>query len=95
MPQHKASPLTETARRALEKIFAAEIEGRLPYQSRSKVYLQLERDGLVAVMERIFPGRLSVVVTGWQLTHAGRYLYCLSCDDRDREATTIPDLPGV
>ena len=66
---------------ALEKVFAAEIEGRLPFQSKAKIFRDLENDGLVAPMERRFGGRFPVVVTGWQLTHAGRFMYCSSCTD--------------
>lgn len=70
---------TKAMMQALEKVLAAEIEDRLPYQSRSLIYVQLEKDGLVEEMSRTFPGRFSVTVNGWQLTHAGRLLYCASC----------------
>ncbi len=67
---------------ALEKVFTAEINGRLPFQSRAKIYRQLCDDGLLAPLEIVlgdppFPVRVS----GYQLSHAGRYLYCQSCDD--------------
>ena len=64
---------------ALEKVFAAEIEARLPFQSKAKIYREMESDGLVAPMERKFGGQFPVTVTGWQLTHAGRFIYCSSC----------------
>lgn len=72
---------------ALEKIFAAEIENRLPFQSKAKIYPQLSEDGLVAPMTRQFGADRfgPITVKGWQLTHAGRYLYCASCDDVDGE----------
>jgi hypothetical protein len=68
---------------ALEKVFAAEIENRLPFQSKARVFQQLADDGLIEPMKREFaPDRFgAIVVTGWQLTHAGRLLYCMSCDD--------------
>ena len=68
--------------RALERVFAAEIEGRLPFQSKAKIFRQLADEGLIEPMERKFAGdRIfgAVTVTGWQLTHAGRILYCCSC----------------
>lgn len=61
---------------ALERVFAAEIEGRLPFQSKALIYLDLCDDGLVEPMERTFGGRYPVIVKGWQLTHAGRIVYC-------------------
>ena len=78
-------PLAPTATpkatlKALERIFAAEIEGRLPYQSKARIFTKLADDGLVAPMERRFGhDRFAVTVTGWQLTHAGRLLYCSNC----------------
>lgn len=66
---------------ALERVFAAEINDRLPFQSRALIYLDLSDDGLVAPMERTFGGRFPVTVKGWQLTHAGRLLYCSSCPE--------------
>jgi hypothetical protein len=66
--------------KALEKIFSAEINGLLPLQSKAKIYLQLEAEGLVAPMERIFGGgSWKIVVKGWQLTHDGRFAYCDNC----------------
>lgn len=66
--------------KALEKVFAAEVDGRLPFQSRAKIYDTLNAEGLVARMERKFGSdRFAVVVTGWELTHAGRLMYCMSC----------------
>lgn len=64
----------------LEKIFAAEIEGRLPYQSKARSMTALCERGLVAPMARKFgDDRFAVTVTGFQLTHRGRILYCESC----------------
>ena len=66
---------------ALARVFLAEIEGRLPFQSKAKIYQRLADDGLVQPMERVFGRRERFPVTchGWQLTHAGRLLYCESC----------------
>lgn len=64
---------------ALEKVWAAEITDRLPFQSRAAIYAKLHDDGLVAPMEQKFGGRFAVTVKGWQLTHVGRFLYCSSC----------------
>lgn len=67
--------------KALELVFAAEIEARLPFQSKAKVFAEMEADGLVAPMKRVFGAgeRFPVTVTGWRLTDAGRILYCCSC----------------
>lgn len=65
---------------ALEKVFAAEIENRLPFQSKARVFQDLAADGLLEPMERKFgAGWSAITVSGWQLTHAGRLLYCSSC----------------
>lgn len=69
-----------TRMKALEKVFAAEIEGQLPFQSKAKIFRSLCDDGLIQPMERRFgAGRFAVTVTGWQLTHAGRIEFCRKC----------------
>jgi hypothetical protein len=69
---------------ALEKVFAAEIADRLPYQSKAKIFAVLARQGLIEPMVREHRDRFTVIrIEGWQLTHAGRFLYCTSCDDDD------------
>jgi hypothetical protein len=69
---------------ALEKVFAAEIEGRLPLQSKATIYRDLLAAGLVSWMERKFgTGAVAVTVTGYELTHRGRLLYCASCADAE------------
>lgn len=65
---------------ALEKVFAAEIEGRL-HQSHAKVYTELLDIGMVTHERRSF-GRDrfgAIEVEGWSLTHAGRLSYCMTC----------------
>ena len=67
----------------LERVFAAEIEGRLPFQARpSKMLTRLADDGLIQTMKcELGRDRFgAITVVGWQLTHAGRLLYCASCD---------------
>lgn len=75
---------------ALEKLFVYEINQAfakgvaryLPMQSRAKVYAELEADGLVRRVERrIGSDRLGCTVRGWELTHAGRLGYCMTCSD--------------
>jgi len=64
----------------LEKVFAAEIDGRLPYQSKAKIFAELCEAGLLAPMERTYGSGWSAVrVRGFVLTDAGRLLYCASC----------------
>lgn len=66
---------------ALEKIFAAEIEGHLPFQSTASVYKKLEADGLVRFGKETLSSDClgAITVEGWYLTHAGRLMYCMSC----------------
>lgn len=67
---------------ALEKVFAAEINGRLPFQSKASIYRDLLAAGLVASMRTTLgKGWSAVTVSGYGLTHAGRLLYCLDCKD--------------
>jgi hypothetical protein len=68
--------MTKAERMALEKVFAAEINGRLPYQSKAKIFASLAEQGLV---QHIGISRCE----GWQLSHAGRLLYCMSCGDEE------------
>lgn len=71
---------TKAELNALEKVFAAEIEGRLPFQSKAKIFHQLCEDGLLQPMDRRFGDRFGIVtISGYQLTHAGRLAYCTSC----------------
>jgi hypothetical protein len=74
---------TKKVLKALERVFAAETEGRLPFQSKALIYLDLCDDGLVQPMESHFGGDRfgAITVKGWQLTHSGRILYCCSCED--------------
>lgn len=83
-PNHQQT-VTRKILAALEKVFVAEIEGRLPFQSSAKVYSELSDGRLIEPMERVFGGRFSVTVSGYQLTHAGRITYCESCRDQDDE----------
>lgn len=61
---------------ALEKVFEAEIYNRLPFISKAKIYQQLCDDGYLQPMERELGGRFPIKLTGYQLTHAGRFVYC-------------------
>lgn len=66
----------------LEKAFAAEVERRLPFQSRSEIAHRLAKEGYLQPMEiTVGAGtRFPVLVKGFELTHAGRLMYCASCD---------------
>jgi hypothetical protein len=74
--------LKKSYRDALERVWTAEIEGRLPLQSKATVFKQLEADGLVTFgKERLGADRFGAIeVEGWYLTHAGRFAYCMSCN---------------
>lgn len=66
---------------ALEKVFSAEINGCLPFQSKASIYRDLMAAGLVDSDQRSFgSGWSAVTVSGYALTHAGRYLYCANCE---------------
>lgn len=65
--------MTKAKLKALERVYAAEIENRLPLQSSALVFHQLLADGMVDV-DRVQHG--PVIVSGWCLTHAGRFAYC-------------------
>jgi hypothetical protein len=64
---------------ALERVYEAEIENRLPYQSKAKVFKELAVDGYLQEMTTVFGGNsvFAVTVTGWQLTHLGRLAFCM------------------
>jgi len=62
----------------LENVFWAEVQDRLPFQTKSKVAHDLAERGYLQHGTRMF-GR--VEVSGYYLTHAGRITYCASCRD--------------
>lgn len=62
--------------KALEKIFAAEIEGRLPLQSKAAVFKELEILGYAKNDSEKWG---NVTVSGWYLTQLGRLAYCMEC----------------
>ena len=64
----------------LGRIFAAEIDGKLPCQLRDSKTLQaLLEDGCVQPDEIKIGGRFPMTIRGYALTHRGRILYCESC----------------
>lgn len=79
---------TKRALRALENVFAAEIDNRLPFQSKAAIYKQLRDEGLLQDMEIVKEDkymRWPITLRGYQLTHAGRLTYCLSCPDHEQQ----------
>jgi hypothetical protein len=77
--------MNKAGMKLLEKAFAAEVENRLPFQARSELAHKLAKDGYLQPMETWMrsyaAGNLGpVLVKGWQLTHAGRLTYCMSCE---------------
>jgi len=84
MTETAEHPASRKVLDALERVFAAEIDGRLPFQSKARIYKELCDDGMVQPMERTFGhGWSAATVRGYELTQAGRMLYCASCDDGD------------
>lgn len=67
--------------KALEKIFASELPPQIPFQSKAKIYKELEEDGFCEeVITKINPfGQFPVTVTHWSLTLRGHYAYCSNC----------------
>ena len=70
---------------AVGKVFAAEIENRLPFQSKAKIYRDLADRGLLLYVEGIMGGRFPITIKGFILTEAGRYEYCNACKDYEGE----------
>jgi hypothetical protein len=65
---------------ALAKVFGAEIGGAL-FQSKAKIYEELESDGMVTKERLILGGGLPVRIEGWALTERGRILFCEACSE--------------
>ncbi len=71
--------MTKHGLRILERVFDAEIHGRLPFQSKSKEVERMCDEGWLEPTEQKFGPY--VTVRGFTLTHAGRIAYCESCKD--------------
>lgn len=75
--------MTKEHLKLLERIWAREIAGTLPLQSKAAGYELLEKDGYVEKYTRnLGVDRFGTLkVTGWALTQLGRLTYCQSCKD--------------
>lgn len=62
----------------LEKVWIAEVEDRLPFQTKSKVAVSLVEQNLLQPDTAVISG---VSVKGYALTHAGRFLYCSAAEE--------------
>jgi hypothetical protein len=63
----------------LERVFAAEIDGRV-YQTKSKMAKRMEDDGYILKTSKSF-GKdrfRKIIVTGYVLTIKGNFTYCTS-----------------
>ncbi len=70
----------------LERIFAAEIDNKLPWQGRQSAALAelYAADMIQPMRSTILGGPFGgITIDGWYLTHAGRYAYCSTCDAAD------------
>lgn len=78
-----------TQNEMLERLFAAEVEGRLPFQSKAAMLKRLEAQGLVQRMTREFPADRfgPIKVEGWCLTLLGNFTYCMTCPDPSQSDT--------
>lgn len=77
--------MTKAELELLEKVFAAEVyaaftNGMHLVQTRCKVARKLEADGLLREKEIVVGGWPPITVKGYELTHAGRMAYCMTCD---------------
>lgn len=81
--------MRKTELKVLERVFEAEIYDRLPFQSHAKIYKQLCEDGYLQPMVRELGGRFPVKLTGYQLTHAGRFMYCSTCEGESMNEETL------
>jgi hypothetical protein len=62
----------------LDRVFGAEVEGRLPYQTKSKLARELEEFGYLEFGSE----KMGIVsVSGYYLTLAGRMAYCQACPE--------------
>lgn len=77
--------MSTTDYKILERIFAAEIENRLPAQVKSKHLARLEAEGLIRTSTKELYGRFPVTITGWELTLLGNLTFCMECDRREPE----------
>lgn len=74
--------VTKAELKVLERAFSAEIEQRLPFQTKSKLAAKLTTQGYLATMtDTIGSGPFAVTVTGYALTHLGRMTYCATCEE--------------
>lgn len=76
---------------ALGLVYSNEVERAVcepkhgfPFQSKAKIFKQLVAEGFLeerTVMHGASP--FSVSFSGYELTHAGRLMYCMSCEDEE------------
>lgn len=60
----------------LGRVFAAEVDNRLPLQTRAKTAAELTELGYLQFDSEL---KFGVKVSGYYLTHAGRFAYCSHC----------------
>lgn len=68
----------------LERAFDCEVRAGISgglgiFQTKNKLALKLVAEGFLQKEKVVLPGRFSVTVEGYTLTHAGRLIYCASC----------------
>ena len=77
--------MTKAEMQMLEKVWLAEVENRLPFQTKSKVAQKLVDDGMLQPDVTTISG---IKIEGFALTHAGRFTYCNSCEDPEMEQSS-------
>lgn len=70
----------------MERLWAAEIAGTLPVQSKAWKIIDALRGSvpglsLIEAVSRKLPGHPPVTVSGWALTERGRHLFCQWCSE--------------
>ncbi len=81
------SELSYDSMKLLERVFAAEVENRLPFQTKARGIYTLEGQGMV---ERLKVTMSGCTVEGWQLTHPGRYHYCTWASEKVKRQSAAP-----
>jgi hypothetical protein len=73
--------VTKKEFKVLEKVFAAEIDGKL-YQGKCKTVKKLKKDGYVIEEEKILGrDRFGLIkVKGYRTTLKGHFYYCTNCE---------------
>lgn len=71
--------------RLLERVFECDIHPGRVFQSKSKEYERLEREGYVVKVKHVFPGIIPIKVEGWTLTILGNFTVCSEVYGKEKD----------